>query len=612
MIILARLFTVTHYLSRFFHLTGQLKIAFLLSCLCLLAVSQVFVPQARAATSDPRMIVLSEADVTRYQDIFALQEAGKLKQAAKIIADLENPLLMGHVLSQKYLHPTAWRSSFKELSNWLSYYNDHPAASRISWLAKKRKPKNAPSPKAPKKGYLNGIGHSELHSYRARIPASNAGRISPRQTRAIASKVRRYIRSRAPTAGNAYLSDKATLKYLTKVEEGQLRGEIAHAYFIFGLDQKAIRTARHAIGAARDKAWMGYWAGGLGAWRSGQYELAKSFFTTLAEIEDAPDILRAGAAYWSYRSFMKEGNAPVALSYLDIALNYPTSFYGVMAMQITGQTNHLDFSLPEAQDDLLGWLLRTRGGKRALAMLQVGNQYEASREIRYLYDDMPEGLRRELIGFAVDNGMADLAFRASDYHRYQTGEEILGGLYPRLNLSTDLYVDEALVFAIIRKESGFSAGAKSRAKAAGMMQIMPATAAFISKNRKLRNSERYKLYDPNFNISLGQQYIQHLLNEPLIDNNVARMLAAYNGGPGNLNKWLKKMNHKDDVMLFIESIPARETRTYVKGVLTNLWMYRTQFNQQTPAIQALVTGKSNQSGGYFISQVIQDDGTITQ
>ncbi len=603
---------MTHYLSRFFHLTGQLKIAFLLSCLWFLAISQVFVPQARAATSDPRMSVLSQADVTRYQDIFDLQEAGKLKQAATIIADVENPLLMGHVLSQKYLHPTAWRSSFKELSNWLSYYNDHPAASRISWLAKKRKPKNAPSPAAPKKGYLNGIGHSELHSYRARIPASNAGRISPRQTRAIASKVRRYIRSRAPTAGNAYLSDKATLKYLTKVEEGQLRGEIAHAYFIFGLDQKAIRTARHAIGAARDKAWMGYWAGGLGAWRSGQYELAKSFFTTLAEIEDAPDILRAGAAYWSYRSFMKEGNASVALSYLDIALNYPTSFYGVMAMQITGQTNHLDFSLPEAQDDLLGWLLRTRGGKRALAMLQVGNHYEASREIRYLYDEMPEALRRELIGFAVDNGMADLAFRVSDYHRYQTGEEILGGLYPRLNLATDLYVDEALVFAIIRKESGFSAGAKSRAKAAGMMQIMPATAAFISKNRKLRNSERYKLYDPNFNISLGQQYIQHLLNEPLIDNNVARMLAAYNGGPGNLNKWLKKMNHKDDVMLFIESIPARETRTYVKGVLTNLWMYRTQFNQQTLAIQALVTGKSNQSGGYFISQVVQDDGTITQ
>lgn len=553
------------------------------------------------ASYDARMMVLSQADVTRYQDIFDLQEAGKLKQAGKIITALDDPLLMGHVLSQKYLHPTAWRSSFKELSSWLANYNDHPAASRISWLAKKRQPSGAKNPQAPKKGYLNGIGNSESHSYRARIPASTKGRISPRQTRAIAAKVRRYIRSRAPTAGNAYLSERSTLRYLNKLEEGQLRGEIAHAYFIFGLDQKAIRAARHAIGAGRDSAWMGYWAGGLGAWRSGQYDLAKSFFTELASLEEAPAALRAGAAYWSYRAYMRDGDAATALSFLDIALEYPTSFYGVIAMQITGQTHLVNFSLPEVQNDLLGWLVRQKGGRRALAMLQIGNFSEASREIRYLYNEMPETLRRELISFAVQNGMADLAFRVSDYHRYQTGEAVLGGLYPRLNLQTNLYVDQALVFSIIRKESGFSAGAKSRAKAAGMMQIMPATAAFITNNRKLRTTERYKLYDPNFNIQLGQQYIQHLLNEPLISHNVAKMLAAYNGGPGNLNKWLKGMNHKNDMMMFIESIPARETRTYVKSVLTNLWMYRQQFNQDTPAIQALITGNGEVNERIFLS-----------
>ena len=542
------------------------------------------------ASHDPRMIVLSDSDVTRYKDIFALQEAGNIKLAAQIIPELDNPLLLGHVLSQKYLHPTAWRSSFKELSNWLDHFNDHPAASRISWLAKKRKPANAKTPKAPKQGYLNGIGNSDLHSYRARIPISNKGRISPRQTRAIAAKVRRFIRSRAPTAGGNYLSEPSTLRYLTKIEEGQLRGELAHAYFIFGFDQKAIRTARHAIGAGRDKAWMGYWAGGLGAWRSGQFDLAKSFFTSLADLEDAPAPLRAGAAYWSYRAFMKEGDAQTALSYLDIALHYPTSYYGVMAMQITGQTNLVDFSLSEDYNDFLTWLLRQKGGRRALAMLQLGNYHEASREMRYLYHEMPEELRKELISFAVINGMADLAFRVSDYHRFQTGEEILGGLYPRLTLDTDFYVDEALVFAIIRKESGFTAGAKSRAKAAGMMQIMPATAAFITKNKKLRTSERHKLYNPDFNIALGQQYIQHLFNEPIVGHNVAKMLAAYNGGPGNLRKWLKRMDVKDDMMMFVESLPARETRIYVKAVLTNLWMYRTQFDQQTPSLRAHVTG----------------------
>ena len=295
------------------------------------------------------------------------------------------------------------------------------------------------------------------------------------------------------------------------------------------MTKKAIRTARHAIGAGRNKAWMGFWAGGLAAWRSGQYELSESLMNELAEIEDAPGRL-ALRCWLLVISCSNEAPDPVkAMQYLDIALLYPTSFYGVMAMQISGQTKQLDFTLPEAKDKLLNWLHNSKGGKRALAMLQIENTYEASREIRYLYNEMPEPLRRELISFAVEHGMADLAFRVSDYHRFQTGEEILGGLYPNLSLQTDYSVDEALVFAIIRKESGFSAGAKSRV-ATGMMQIMPATAAFITNNRKLRTTERYKLYDPSYNISLGQRYIEHLFDEPLIDNNIAKMLALIMAG----------------------------------------------------------------------------------
>ena len=538
--------------------------------------------------------ILSAEDAAAYSEVFDLQEKGDIKKAARIIKNIEDPILMGHVLSQKYLHPTAWRSSFTELKNWLANYNDHPAASRISWLAKKRKPAKAAAPKAPKKGYLNGIGHSESRTYRARIPASSKGRISPRQTRAIASKVRRYIRSRAPTAGNAYLSDKNTRRYLTKIEEAQLRGELAHAYLIFGLDQKAIRTARHAIGTGRDKAWLGYWAGGLAAWRSQQYELAYSFFSTLSDLEEAPDELRAGAAFWSYRSAMRQMRPQEAMQYLDIALAKPHTFYGVMALQVSGQTHQVDFSLTENTTAFLRWLKGQKGGLRTLALLQIGNSYEAGREMRYLYHDVPQGMMRQMIRFALDHNMADFAFRAADYHRYETGEVINAGLFPQLDLSSELYIDEALVYSIIRKESGFAAKAKSRAKAAGMMQIMPATAAFITNDRKLRTTNRYKLYDPEFNIELGQKYIQHLLSEPYINHSIARMLAAYNGGPGNLNKWLRNIDHRDDPLIFIESIPARETRVYVKSVMVNLWMYRTQFNQDTPAIRQIATKMPDQ------------------
>ena len=76
-----------------------------------------------------------------------------------------------------------------------------------------------------------------------------------------------------PTGALDVLKDPDNKRYLTKAEEGQLRCEIAHAYFIFGVDAKVIREARHAIGVGKSDAGF-YWAGGLAAWRSGQHELA--------------------------------------------------------------------------------------------------------------------------------------------------------------------------------------------------------------------------------------------------------------------------------------------------------------------------------------------------
>jgi soluble lytic murein transglycosylase-like protein len=75
------------------------------------------------------------------------------------------------------------------------------------------------------------------------------------------------------------------------------------------------------------------------------------------------------------------------------------------------------------------------------------------------------------------------------------------------------------------------------------------------------------------------------------------LLAAYNGGPGNLNKWLRKVDHQDDPLLLIESIPSRETRSYVKSVITNLAMYRQRFDQPAPTLRAIAAGRR----GTFVS-----------
>ena len=93
--------------------------------------------------------------------------------------------------------------------------------------------------------------------------------------------MRRSIRRGWPTGALNVLKSPDNRRYLTKAEEGQLRSEIAHAFFIFGVDAKAIREARHAIGVGKSASSLGYWAGGLAAWRNAQYDLAGNFSAAL-------------------------------------------------------------------------------------------------------------------------------------------------------------------------------------------------------------------------------------------------------------------------------------------------------------------------------------------
>lgn len=559
--------------------------------------SSVYAEQS--ADSLPQPLTLQDADT--YRQIFALQEKGQLNKAATLIKDIDNQLLMGHVLAQKYMHPTAYRSRYSELSDWLKLYYDHPIASRVKWLADKRRPKNAAYPRQPKKGYLNGVGHSVPQNFRASIPEHYNNRSSPRKTASIAREVRRLIRRGYPSGALEFLNKKETLRYLTASEESHLRGEISHAYFIFGVDDKAIRQARQAIGKNPTGAWLGHWAGGLAAWRSYRFELAEDFFTPLAENPDAPSTLRSGAAFWAHRSALRRGAPKQASSYLSIAAQFKDNFYGVMALQASGQLTRTEFKIPEIEPDFMGWLISTRGGRRTLALLQIGDWTRAERELRYLYHEATDSHKLSMIGFAARHHMPSLSYLLADIHKRRTGEYFNTALFPLLDPIVDYDVDEALVHAIIRKESSFYPLARSRAKAIGLMQILPSTAAFISGERKYRSSGRHLLHNPEVNLKLGQDYIRHLLNEPYIDGNLIKLLAAYNGGPGNLQKWKRRVDYHDDLFLLLESMPARETRNYVKAVTTYFYMYRLRLGLPTPELDELISGRAQDGRLAFLT-----------
>ena len=148
------------------------------------------------------------------------------------------------------------------------------------------------------------------------------------------------------------------------------------------------------------------------------------------------------------------------------------------------------------------------------------------------------------------------------------------------------------MYAFMHQESTFNTTAKSRRGAVGLMQIMPSTAKFISSNKKVKRSSSEILKVPEINIEVGQEYITYLLEFENIDRNLIYLTAAYNGGPGNLKKWLKNTNYLDDPLLFMESIPSRETRWFIEKVLTKFWIYKNKVGDEPKSLRLLANGKN--------------------
>ena len=78
---------------------------------------------------------------------------------------------------------------------------------------------------------------------------------------------------------------------------------------------------------------------------------------------------------------------------------------------------------------------------------------------------------------------------------------------------------------------------------------------------------------------------------PAIEGNLIFTAVAYNAGPGNLIKWKSKMKYQNDPLLFIESIPAKETRGFVERIMVNYWIYNSLTKSSLESLDAIVHGK---------------------
>jgi soluble lytic murein transglycosylase-like protein len=188
-----------------------------------------------------------------------------------------------------------------------------------------------------------------------------------------------------------------------------------------------------------------------------------------------------------------------------------------------------------------------------------------------------------MAALAQDIGVTNVELRASE--KSVARGLLLTGLFPVPPYAPEngYHVDSSLVLAFARIESRFQNGATSPVGARGLMQLMPNTAS------RLGVSDPDTLYEPGTALAVGQRYIVQLLNS--LDGNLLELGGAYNAGPGAVSRWRTTKAGGDDALLFVESIPVAETRSYVKRLLLYHWLYRRRFGQDAVSLQETASGQ---------------------
>lgn len=558
-------------------------------------------PTAQPASTDVKKerqsqkSAASSAQPALVKMIFEMQRRGEMKQADALLKRLSDESLLGHILYERYMHPTAYRTSFEELKYWLDLYADHPGADKIYKLALARRPADF-SGEIKEPVRFKGIrAVRNLAVDKAKRYRSTHGRNAPQRQSymSLRRQIRSDISNGRPTQALSRLNDHRGL--MDKHEFNMFRAEIARGYFYAGVPQKALRTARQAIKGSAEKVPLAYWIGGLTHWKNGRYDKAAIYFKNAASSEYASGWIQAAASYWAARSLMRTGDVREVSGWLEQAHAHPRTFYGLLAMRALGRYNEFNWSVPTFTRQYYKLLNDIPNGRRAMALVEAGQTHLAEAELLNINIDNDSNLQNAMLAYANFANLPRLAYRLgnsllNDNKQYGLYE---AALYPKSDwVPSDGYrIDPALIHALIHQESKFDPRAKNPSGASGLMQIMPATARYTAKKYGYGLSHESQLLDPQINLDIGQLYLIHLLKNPLVEGNVIKLLVAYNAGPGNLKRWWDEIEHGDDPLLFIEMIPVAETRAYIERVLSNYWMYRMQNNEPLKSLDSLAEGR---------------------
>jgi soluble lytic murein transglycosylase len=287
-----------------------------------------------------------------------------------------------------------------------------------------------------------------------------------------------------------------------------------------------------------------------------------------------PDQQHERWRYWKARALISQGKAGAGEEILKV-LSDDRSYYGFLAAQRLGDQPKLQHERLDAETNLMQRLLQDPALQRARELHHLGRCLAARREwnlaMRQRSDDELRAAARlaeqwdwpsqVILTLAKLRQWNDLELRFPLAHQHKITA-----------LAQDAGIDKAWIYAIMRQESAFMQDAKSPVGARGLMQLMPKTAESVAKELQLAISDPDELYQPELNLKLGTRYLNKIFRR--LQENPVLATAAYNAGPRRVVNWLPKQAQAADI--WIETVPFRETREYLKHVLayTVIYNYR--------------------------------------